>query len=137
MQADEESLKQRQSLRLRVLKTMFDETIGAEIDPSGKLFSPNSIAEGLELDVKSVALALQYLENERLLTSSAEFGDPYDLDYSLTHRGITEVERAIEYPNQRTEHFMLSVVQNFNAPVGSVQNGANATVNLKQSQTDE
>lgn len=41
----------------------------------------------------------------------------------LSHRAIVEIEQSIRNPNRATEHFAATVIQNFNAPVGSVQTG--------------
>jgi hypothetical protein len=51
---------------------------------------------------------------------------------SLSHRAIVEIEQSFRTPDQATEHFSSTVIQNFNAPVGSVQSGPNSTANVNQ-----
>lgn len=51
---------------------------------------------------------------------------------SLSHKAIVEIEQSIAKPNRDTEHFSSTVIQNFNAPVGSVQTGSNSTANVTQ-----
>jgi hypothetical protein len=51
---------------------------------------------------------------------------------SLSHRAIVEIEQSISNPNRGTEHFTSTVIQNFNAPVGSVQTGSHSVANVTQ-----
>lgn len=51
---------------------------------------------------------------------------------SLSHKAILEIEQSISNPNRDTEHFTSSVIQNFNAPVGSVQTAPHSTSNVTQ-----
>lgn len=127
---NKQKLKERQTIRLNILKAMFDQQakVGQDFD---RRFSPCNLSKEWGLDVDEVALATQHLEG-KLLVRSTKLANPYETYCVITHYGIAEVERAIEYPNQRTEHFMLSVIQHFHAPVGSVQNGPNAITNVEQ-----
>lgn len=129
---DRQKLKERQTVRLQILKAMFDETVGAGQNPQTLLFSPTSISNSLQLEPIDVVMALQYLEGEHLITCANKSSMNYDNQYKLNHYGIVEVEQAIEHPEQRTQHFMLSVVQHFHATVGSVQTGPNAIANVEQ-----
>jgi len=45
--------------------------------------------------------------------------------YSITHRGVKEVEQSIKNPEKSTDQFSSPVIQIFNAPVGNVQTGNN------------
>jgi len=50
----------------------------------------------------------------------------------LSHRAIVEVENSLSNPEQSTEHFPSTVIQNFHASVGSVQTGNNNIANVNQ-----
>ena len=88
-----------------------------------------------EFDILDVA---GYLEEEGLLVIGVdkEQGRGPVPNLRLTHKGITEVEKSIEHPSEATDHFPAPLVQNFHAPVGSVQVGAKsiarATQNLRK-----
>lgn len=51
---------------------------------------------------------------------------------TLSHKAVIEVEQSISNPTGGTEHFSSTVIQNFNAPVGSVQTGPHSTANVTQ-----
>lgn len=51
---------------------------------------------------------------------------------SLSHKAIVEIEQSITRPNRGTEHFPSTVIQNFNAPVGSVLTGAGSVAHVTQ-----
>jgi hypothetical protein len=51
---------------------------------------------------------------------------------TLSHKAIVEVEQSIAHPDEGTEHFSSTVIQNFNAPVGSVHTGPNSTSYVSQ-----
>ena len=53
-------------------------------------------------------------------------------EVSLSHRAIVEIENSVKNPQQSTEHFSSTVIQNFNAPVGAVQTGNNNIANVNQ-----
>ena len=54
------------------------------------------------------------------------------LDITLSHSAIVEIENSLTNPQQSTEHFPATVIQNFNAPVGSVQTGNHSISNVNQ-----
>lgn len=58
--------------------------------------------------------------------------DTSAMDITLSHRAIVEIENSLTNPQQSTEHFPSTVIQNFNAPVGSVQTGNNNVANVNQ-----
>ena len=43
--------------------------------------------------------------------------DTSAMDITLSHRAIVEIENSLTNPQQSTEHFPSTVIQNFNAPV--------------------
>ena len=51
---------------------------------------------------------------------------------NLSHKAIVEVENSITNPKKATEHFPSAVIQNFHAPVGSVQTGNNNVASVNQ-----
>jgi hypothetical protein len=51
---------------------------------------------------------------------------------TLSHRAIVEIEQSIKQPNASTEHFPATVIQHFNAPVGSVQTGSQSSASVTQ-----
>lgn len=131
MSTDSEMLKERQKLRYQVLKVMFDATVGKGESTKLVRFSADELIEYFvkhsDFSDDEVRSALSYLENEGLLVN------PYDQPiFKITHKGVVEIERSIKFPEQRTQHFMLSVVQHFHGSVSSVQNAPNSTANVNQ-----
>ena len=51
---------------------------------------------------------------------------------TLSHRAIIEVENSITNPAKSTEHFPATIIQNFHAPIGSVQTGNQNIANVNQ-----
>lgn len=128
---DKEKLEERQTVRLEVLKAMFDETVRVDKNIKDGWFSAAYLAPKLQLNVSSVDAALHYLRREGLIESTGASGR-LRRTFRLTHEGLVEIEQAIEHPDQRTRHFTLAVIKHFHAPVGSVQTGPNATANVEQ-----
>ncbi len=54
------------------------------------------------------------------------------LEVTLSHTAIVEIENSILNPTKSTEHFPSTVIQNFHAPVGSVQTGNHNISNVNQ-----
>jgi hypothetical protein len=55
-----------------------------------------------------------------------------EMTVTLSHKAIVEIEKSITKPSQSTEHFSTTVIQHFNAPVSSVQTGANSIAYVNQ-----
>lgn len=132
MSKDKEILEYRQNLRDRILKGMFDNTIGASKDPTQVYFTPQSVSEGLQVSVEDTLIAMQFLAGKHLIEEKVQGYDRYSSGYTISSYGISEIERLIENPEARTEYRVLNVVQHFNAPVGSVQNAPNSTAQVIQ-----
>jgi hypothetical protein len=130
MPEDKEMLEERQKVRFKILKWMYDNTVGKERMPDQYTFSSENVAGYLQLPEHVVFSALHYLDGEGLVEQRA--GSWTGGSYQLKHHGVREVEHAIRYPERPTEHFMLSVVQHFHATVGVVQNGPDTTSNVEQ-----
>lgn len=83
----------------------------------------------LGMDSEAGEAAFQWLCGQGLATSMGQH-------LAITHAGICEVEDSIRHPARDTEHFSPTVIQHvnmtFNAAVGAVQSGANATANVQQ-----
>ena len=122
MDAARELLVERQKLRYKILRTMYDATIGENKNPKYHEFSPKSLAAALKLEPNNVLIELQYLEGEYLAEMIVGMSEPLSSIFQISHQGIVEIEHSIEHPNQRTEHFMMTVVQHFHGSVGAVQN---------------
>lgn len=130
MSTDTELLEQNQKLRYEILRTMYNETYGSYRNPEEFEFTPTTVSAALQLPRPNTLIAMQYLNEKGLIRKKIEIdGDPI---YVLAHQGILEIEKSIEFPKSPTEHFMTSVVQNFHAPVGSIQNGPNSTAQVIQ-----
>ena len=122
--------ERRQQQRYAVLKHMYDVAVENRNDPTMPLHE-DRIAEGLDYPKQDVKSALSYLEGKYLIEVVTVFHGG-DKDYKLAHRGIEEIERSFQKPEEPTEHFPSQIIQNFNAPVGAVQTGANNTANVTQ-----
>lgn len=55
-----------------------------------------------------------------------------ELEVTLSHKAIVEIEKSLLNPRESTEHFPATVIQNFHAPVGAVQNGNQNIANVNQ-----
>lgn len=51
---------------------------------------------------------------------------------SLSHSAIREIENSLNHPQQSTEHFQSTVIQNFHGAVGAVQTGNQNIANVNQ-----
>jgi len=69
-----------------------------------------------------------YLSGEGLITTKSDNG----MSVYLEHLGIKEIEDSVRNPHKPTDHFPISVIQHFNAPVGSVQTGNQSIANVQQ-----
>lgn len=73
--------------------------------------------------------AVNYLSGEELVEEKSTVLGKL---YSITHKGVKEIERSIQNPEKSTEHFSSQVIQIFNAPVGTVQSGNNNSSYVSQ-----
>lgn len=85
------------------------------------------LVEATDLIPERVTRALNYLVAEMLAEWKKIGGFS-----GITHKGICEVEETMTCPNGDTEHFPVTVIQNFHAPVGAVQTGRDNTANVTQ-----
>ena len=134
MDSGKEKLEELQKIRYKILRALYDTVMLSDKDQKQVAFSPKNISSSLQIPGEKVINALNYLEGEGLvqLKLGASFDNKMESHYYLQHKGIVEIEKSIESPDAPTEHFMMSVVQNFNAPVGSVQNAPHSTANVTQ-----
>lgn len=66
-----------------------------------------------------------YLQEENLVEKK-------NLSVRITHEGVKEIEHSRSLPKEGTEHFSPTIIQHFNAPVGSVQNAPHSTAHVVQ-----
>jgi hypothetical protein len=122
-------LEEKEKVRYEILRWMYERTNGAAttmLDLS-KFFETTNLLSP-ELDRNSaVQDAINYLCNEELLDLTG--GEHL---YSITHKGVKEVEQSIKNPERSTDHFSSPVIQIFNAPVGNVQTGNNNNSYISQ-----
>jgi hypothetical protein len=103
-----------------------------------KLWEAVGGKEYAEADFFGIARAMGLNEDEAneiygYFTSEGLFGNRgVDGGVSLSHKAIVEIEQSITQPNSGTEHFPSTVIQNFNAPVGSVQTGSHSVAHVTQ-----
>jgi hypothetical protein len=113
------ALKNKDEVRYETLRYIYDLTNGLttrSVDFSKYFGCTNSRQE--EEQYADIRNAINYLEEENLIKWDS------DEEYSITHRGVKEVEQSIKNPERSTEHFS-PVIQFYTAPVGTVQNGNN------------
>jgi hypothetical protein len=127
MSDDLEEVLERQKNRYKILYGIYKSVAGKKNYHRCYVEVPELI-EAMGMNDEDVYEALDYLVEEGLLLSISD--ELFII--SLSHRGKVEVERSITHPNESTEHFMVSVVQHFHAPVGVVQSGSHSTAGVTQ-----
>ncbi len=98
-------LDEKKAARFRLLKALYDAS-GADQFKCVPLFD---LGEEVGLNHEETDQAGEYLQKEGLLEFKA-FGP----QIGITHRGVKEVEEALEYPDRSTRHFL---------PVGGINIG--------------
>ncbi len=115
-------LEEKEKVRYEILRDIYEQTNGATttmLDLS-KFFRATSSSPQETEKYISIRDAINYLSEERLIECMT-----LGHSYSITHRGVKEVEQSIKNPERSTDHFSSPVIQIFNAPVGTVQTGNN------------
>jgi hypothetical protein len=123
-------LRENQGKRLFLLRKLFEMSFGVPCLVAISLFQNET--GWYEHDIYEAA---RYLSEEGLLTIQDDDGSghsPRGPYLFLTHKGIVEVEQSITSPTKATEHFAATVIQHFNASVGTVQTGPNSTAHATQ-----
>jgi len=78
----------------------------------------NEISKSLGFDEQSMRAILQYLRDEGLIDQNPGY-------LAITHKGIKEVEEALENPDQPTEHFLPINIIQVDTMIGSqIQQGS-------------
>ena len=85
------------------------------------------VADSLGISSESAEEMFDYFYEAGFLICMSDEGD-----IKLSHKAIDEVEKSLNNPQQSTEHFSSTVIQNFHAPVGSVQTGNYNIANVNQ-----
>ena len=114
---------QKQKRRYELLLEYWKASEGSEEKPINSL----QVARDAGFEEDEEREIYQYFKNEGLLWK--EKGGGF---VCLSHKAIVEIENSITNPLQSTEHFPSTVIQNFNAPVGSVQTGNHNIANVNQ-----
>lgn len=92
-----EDLKVKKAMRYKFLHLLYTKVNGSEKVP----INMNDLGKELMLDRYTTSDIYYYLNNEGLIVPRALGGL-----ISITHEGIKEVERSLEYPDKPTEHFL-------------------------------
>lgn len=130
------SYEKREALRSRILKEMFDGTVGANRDPDRVSYTPNSISKAWGLDVNEVLSALKHLESKFLIKSWAVMEIPYETSYSITQYGIAEIEdkekMEAEAINEQKDKQRLAVLKHmYEVAVNQKGNSGRTLFNAK------
>jgi hypothetical protein len=115
-------LEKKERVRYELLKFIYERTNGrtsATLDLRNFFRTTNLSPQETE-EINNLQDAITFLSEEGLIECVA-----LGYSYSITHRGVIEFEQSIREPERNTKHFSASVIQIFNAPVGTVQSGNN------------
>jgi hypothetical protein len=122
-------LEEKEKVRYEILKWIYEQTNGAtttRLDLS-QFFRATSLSPKETQEYIGIRDAINYLSEERLIECMT-----LGHSYSITHRGVKEVEQSIKNPEKSTDHFSSPVIQIFNASVGNVQTGNNNSSYVSQ-----
>lgn len=114
MAIDLGDLKARQQRRLDVLAWVYEKM---EVEEHGHV-QRQDLGRAFDLPDVQMNKVLYYLLGQNLITLQNNGNE-----IRITHQGILEIEQVLQYPDQRTPHFMQQVVNHFhtatNVQVGS------------------
>jgi hypothetical protein len=96
-------LEEREQMRLRFLKTLYDKTDGTE----GDELDMWELGRELGLSEAETSNVVDYLNGEGLLAAEGTMQG-----VSLSHAGVVEVEQAMKAPQRPTSHFSPNVIHN-------------------------
>jgi hypothetical protein len=119
---DIDLVAQKQKKRYKVLLDVWREVGGKEYERTNFLV----ICGRQNIELEEAQEILNYLSTEGLVDFIPVFM------VGLTHKGLVEIEKSINQPEKSTEHFPSTIIQNFNAAVGTVQTGSHNTSNVNQ-----
>ncbi|GGJ47694.1 hypothetical protein [Deinococcus roseus] len=110
-------IERRQQQRLEVLKRVYQCTeIRGEPGLALSTLKDQLKREGLKYPEKDLEKAICYLEGESLIKMELyHANDPNSQVLYMLHKGIKEMEDIIEFPEGRTEHFSVPVINHFYA----------------------
>ena len=117
----DEKYDNRDITRYRALHKLYEISDGESKVPK----QIEDLQKGLGLNEVELDRTLNYLHNEGLV-------EKRNLSVRITHDGIKEIEQSETLPQEGTEHFNPTIIQNFNAPVGAVQNASHSVANVNQ-----
>lgn len=111
-------VEQRRATRLRVLSMIYEQAG----DNTRQLVDLFAIREPLGLTDDEMANAIDYLEQQGLIDSSRTYhGQHTPMHASISHRGVIEMEKSAQSPEQPTDYFppLNSVVVHIGTVTGS------------------
>ncbi len=124
-------LKQIKRSRFLFLNLLYEQSNGSE----QTWFDMWEVGRELKLDQAEIQDIVNYLQGEYLIEARGMGGS-----IGLTHAGIKEVEQALEYPDQPTEHFLpVNIINIHSMQNSTLQQGTNnSTINfhIDQSRMD-
>jgi hypothetical protein len=118
-----EIIREKERKRYAVLLKLWEATGGKELSR----VNFDDIAKQAGLNKEETSEVYVYFMNEGFFGARDMGGR-----VTLSHKAIIEVEQSIKNPTASTEHFAATVIQHFNAPVGSVQTGQQSTAYVNQ-----
>lgn len=128
----ENMVLKRQEQRFKLLREIYEALEGSQSKVlPGKGFY--ECADAVRLARSEAEDAREWLYKQDLLRGFDGEGG-----VQLTQSGVQEVERSLAHPNEATEHFPMSVVQNvthnyqISGPVGALQSGSHNTATVVQ-----
>jgi hypothetical protein len=118
MQSSLDIVQEKDRKRYALLMKLWEAASGSEVSR----VSFTKIAEQAGLNRDEQNEIYRYFDSEGFFSTGDAGGGVI-----LSHRAILEIEQSIRNPKRATEHFAATVIQNFNAPVGAVQTGAQSS----------
>jgi hypothetical protein len=118
-------IQDKQKKRYEMLLKLWEATGGRELVE----VSFSELAQQVGLSDEEAMEIYVYFMEEHLFGYRGVYDDRR---VTLSHKAVVEVEQSIAHPDKGTEHFSSTVIQNFNAPVGSVHTGPHSTSYVNQ-----
>lgn len=120
---DKDIIIEKQKKRYQILLELWRQVGGKQYERANFL----NVCGKFNIEFEEAEEFLCYLAEENLIDATQS-----GFEVALTHKGIIEIENSINYPQKSTEHFPSTIIQNFNAAVGSVQTGAHSISSVNQ-----
>lgn len=102
-------ITRKKELRYLFLQRLYELTNGSEL----KRIPKDDVAKDFKVSPQETCDIWQYLKGEHL-------ADPVNMNVSITHAGVVEIERALSEPDKPTQYFPPVNIINVNQMHGSV-----------------